>query len=338
MIVEATIKATEGAALSRDEAAQVMTEIMDAACTPAQFGAFVTALRVKGETADEIAGCLAVMREKALPVTVSEPVADTCGTGGDGVGTFNVSTANAIVLAAAGQPVAKHGNRAMSSACGSADVLEALGVQIELGPEAVAHCIEEAGIGFMFAQAYHPAMKFAAPLRREIGIRTIFNILGPLTNPAGAAYRVFGVADPSLADDIAHALSALGVRRALVVHGENDGVDEISISGPTLVTEWDGSGVKNYRLAPADFGVAVAPVSEIAGGSVEENAQYVRDVLAGKPGPRRDVVVMNAAAGLVASGRASDWQDGAQQAAATIDSGQAAAKLESFASLSLSLS
>ncbi len=338
MIVEATIKATEGASLSRDEAAQAMTEIMDAACTPAQFGAFVTALRVKGETADEIAGCLAVMREKALPVTVSEPVADTCGTGGDGVGTFNVSTANAIVLAAAGQPVAKHGNRAMSSACGSADVLEALGVQIQLGPDAVARCIEEVGIGFMFAQAYHPAMKFAAPLRREIGIRTIFNILGPLTNPARAAYRVFGVADPSLAEDIAHALSALGVRRAFVVHGEADGVDEISISGPTSVTEWDGSSVKSYHLEPADFGMATAPVSEIAGGSVEENAQYVRDVLAGKPGPRRDVVVMNSAAGLVASGRASDWQDGAQQAAAAIDSGQAAAKLESFASLSQSLS
>ena len=254
MIVEATIKATEGASLSRDEAAQVMAEIMDAACTPAQFGAFVTALRIKGESADEIAGCLAVMRDKALPVTVSQPVADTCGTGGDGVGTFNISTANAIVLAAAGQPVAKHGNRAMSSACGSADVLEALGVQIELGPDAVAQCIEQVGIGFMFAQAYHPAMKFAAPLRREIGIRTIFNILGPLTNPAGASYRVFGVADPSLADDIAQALSALGVRRALVVHGEADGVDEISLSGPTSVTEWDGSSVKSYHLEPADFG------------------------------------------------------------------------------------
>ena len=337
MIVEATIKATEGASLSRDEAAQVMTEIMDAACTPAQFGAFVTALRAKGETADEIAGCLAVMRDKALPVTVSQPVADTCGTGGDGVGTFNVSTANAIVLAAAGQPVAKHGNRAMSSACGSADVLEALGVQIELGPDAVAQCIEQVDIGFMFAQAYHPAMKFAAPLRREIGIRTIFNILGPLTNPAGASYRVFGVADPSIADDIAQALSALGVRRALVVHGEADGVDEISLSGPTLVTEWDGSTVKSYRLAPEDFGLAAAPVSEISGGSVEENAQYVRDVLAGKPGPRRDVVIMNAAAGLVVSGRASDWKEGAAQAAAAIDDGRAEAKLEAFANLSQSL-
>ena len=337
MIVEATIKATEGASLSRDEAAQVMTEIMDAACTPAQFGAFVTALRAKGETADEIAGCLAVMRDKALPVSVSQQVADTCGTGGDGVGTFNISTANAIVLAAAGQPVAKHGNRAMSSACGSADVLEALGVEIELGPEAVAQCIEQVGIGFMFAQAYHPAMKFAAPLRREIGIRTIFNILGPLTNPAGASYRVFGVADPSLADDIAHALSALGVRRALVVHGEADGVDEISISGPTLVTEWDGSTVKSYHLAPEDFGLAAAPVSEISGGSIEENAQYVRDVLAGKPGPRRDVVVMNAAAGLVVSGRASDWKGGAAQAAAAIDNGRAEAKLEAFATLSQSL-
>ena len=203
MIREATTKVIEGGSLTRDEAAAAMTEIMEAACTPAQFGAFVTALRAKGETADEIAGCLAVMRDRAVPVAVSQPVADTCGTGGDGVGTFNISTATALVLAAAGQPVAKHGNRAMSSACGSADVLEALGVQIELGPEAVAQCIEEVGMGFMFAQSYHPAMKFAAPLRREIGIRTIFNILGPLTNPARASYRLFGVADPGIAEDIA---------------------------------------------------------------------------------------------------------------------------------------
>ena len=337
MIREATTKVIEGGSLTRDEAAAAMTEIMEAACTPAQFGAFVTALRAKGETADEIAGCLAVMRDRAVPVAVSQPVADTCGTGGDGVGTFNISTATALVLAAAGQPVAKHGNRAMSSACGSADVLEALGVQIELGPEAVAQCIEEVGMGFMFAQLYHPAMKFAAPLRREIGIRTIFNILGPLTNPARASYRLFGVADPGIAEDIARALGALGVRRALVVHGEADGVDEISISGPTLVTEWDGNDVKGYTLEPEDFGLAKSPVSEISGGSVEENAQYVRDVLAGKAGPRRDVVVMNAAAGLVVSGRAGDWNEGAQQAAAAIDSGQAAAKLESLASVSQSL-
>ena len=334
MIREATTKVIEGGSLTRDEAAAAMTEIMEAACTPAQFGAFVTALRAKGETADEIAGCLAVMRDRAVPVAVSQPVADTCGTGGDGVGTFNISTATALVLATAGQPVAKHGNRAMSSACGSADVLEALGVQIELGPEAVAQCIEEVGMGFMFAQSYHPAMKFAAPLRREIGIRTIFNILGPLTNPARASYRLFGVADPGIAEDIAHALGALGVRRALVVHGEADGVDEISISGPTLVTEWDGNDVSSYRLEPDDFGLAKSPVSEISGGSVEENAQYVRDVLGGKAGPRRDVVVMNAAAGLVVSGRADDWNDGAQQAAAAIESGQAAAKLESLATLS----
>ena len=337
MIREATIKVIEGASLTRDEAAAVMTEIMEAACTPAQFGAFVTALRAKGETADEIAGCLTVMRDRAVPMAVSQPVADTCGTGGDGVGTFNISTATALVLAAAGQPVAKHGNRAMSSACGSADVLEALGVQIELGPEAVAQCIKEVGMGFMFAQLYHPAMKFAAPLRREIGIRTIFNILGPLTNPARAGYRLFGVADPGIAKDIARALGALGVRRALVVHGEADGVDEISISGPTLVTEWDGNDVSSYRLEPEDFGLAKSPVSEISGGSVEENAQYVRDVLAGNAGPRRDVVVMNAAAGLVVSGRAGDWNEGAQQAAAAIDSGQAAAKLESLASVSQSL-
>lgn len=337
MIVEATIKATEGASLTRDEAAQVMTEIMDAACTPAQFGAFVTALRAKGETADEIAGCAEVMREKALPVAVSQPVADTCGTGGTGVDTFNISTATAFVMAAAGQPVAKHGNRAMTRTSGSADVLEALGVKIDLGPEGVAHCIEEVGMGFMFAQRFHPAMKFAAPLRREIGIRTIFNILGPLTNPARASHQVLGVANPNSAEDMARVLGILGVRRAIVVHGELDGVDEISVCGPTLVSEWDGSDVRSYRLEPADFGLNAAPVNEVLGRSEEMNAQYVRDVLAGKPGPRRDVVVMNAAAGLVVSGRASDWKDGAAQAAAAIDNGQAAAKLEAFAGLSQSL-
>ena len=337
MIVEATVKATDGTSLTRDEAAAVMTEIMEGTCTPAQFGAFVTALRVKGETADEIAGCAEVMREKALPVAVNQPVADTCGTGGTGVDTFNISTATAFVMAGAGQPVAKHGNRAMTRTSGSADVLEALGVKIDLGPEGVAHCLEEVGIGFMFAQRFHPAMKFAAPLRREIGIRTIFNILGPLTNPARASYQVLGVANPGLAEDMARVLGMLGVRRAMVVHGELDGVDEISICGPTLVAEWDGSDVRDYRLEPADFGLNAAPVGEVLGRSEEMNAQYVRDVLDGKPGPRRDVVVMNAAAGLVVSGRASNWQDGAEQAAAAIDSGQAAAKLAAFASLSQSL-
>ena len=337
MIVEATIKATEGASLSRDEAAQVMTEIMDAACTPAQFGAFVTALRAKGETAEELAGCAAVMRDKAVPVEVSQPVADTCGTGGTGVDTFNISTATAFVMAAAGQPVAKHGNRAMTRTSGSADVLEALGVKIDLGPEGVARCVEEVGMGFMFAQRFHPAMKFAAPLRREIGIRTVFNILGPLTNPARASYQVLGVANPNVAEDMARVLGTLGVQRALVVHGETDGVDEISICGSTLVSEWDGNEVKAYRLEPADFGLATASVDEVLGRSEEMNAQYVRDVLSGKPGPRRDVVVMNAAAGLVVSGRASDWKEGAAQAAAAIDNGQASAKLEAFANLSQSL-
>ena len=337
MIREATTKIIEGVSLSREEAVEVMTEIMEAACTPAQFGAFVTALRAKGETADEIAGCAEVMREKALPVAVSQPVADTCGTGGTGVDTFNISTATAFVMAGAGQPVAKHGNRAMTRTSGSADVLEALGVKIDLGPKAVAQCIEEVGMGFMFAQRFHPAMKFAAPLRREIGIRTIFNILGPLTNPAQASYQVLGVANSRLAEDMARVLGMLGVRRAIVVHGELDGVDEISVCGPTLVSEWDGSDVRGYRLEPADFGFNAAPVSEVLGRSEGMNAQFVRDVLAGKPGPRRDVVVMNAAAGLVVSGRARDWKNGAQQAAAAIDSGQAAAKLDALASLSQSL-
>jgi anthranilate phosphoribosyltransferase len=337
MIREATIKVIEGTTLTRDEAAAVMTEIMDAACTPAQFGAFVTALRAKGETAEEIAGCAAVMRDKAVPVATSQPVADTCGTGGTGVDTFNISTATAFVMAAAGQPVAKHGNRAMTRTSGSADVLEALGVQIDLGPEAVAQCVEEVGMGFMFAQRFHPAMKFAAPLRREIGIRTVFNILGPLTNPARASYQVLGVANPKLAGDMARVLGMLGVQRALVVHGETDGVDEISICGPTLVSEWDGSDVSEYRLEPADFGLPTAPVDEVLGRSEEMNAQYVRDVLAGKPGPRRDVVMMNAAAGLVVSGNAGNWREGAEKAAAAIDSGQATAKLEAFASLSQKL-
>ena len=231
MITDAIARLVEGESLSQAEAAATMSDIMEERATAAQFGAFVTALRLKGETAEEIAGMAQVMREKALRVQTDLPVTDTCGTGGDGCGTFNVSTAAALVVAAAGHPVAKHGNRGMSSRCGSADVLEALGVNVTLGPEGVARCIEDTGIGFMFAQTYHPAMKFAAPLRREIGIRTVFNVLGPLTNPAGAGTQVLGAPSVATQDRLAGALQLLGTRRALVVHGL-EGMDEIEPQRP----------------------------------------------------------------------------------------------------------
>src|SRR4051794_19245083 len=264
MIVEAIARLVEGESLTQQEAAAAMEDVMEDRATPAQFGAFVTALRLKGETADEIAGMAEVMRRKVLRVPTDLPVVDTCGTGGDGSGTFNVSTAAAFVAAAAGQPVAKHGNRGMSSACGSADVLEALGANVTLGPEAVARCIDETGFGFMFAQIYHPAMKFAAPLRREIGIRTVFNILGPLTNPAGARTQVLGAPNPAAQARLAGALAKLGVERALVVHGL-EGLDEVSIAGPTRILDVRPGGVSEYEVHPEQFGLRAATAAAVRG-------------------------------------------------------------------------
>ena len=335
MIKESIAKVIDGNPLSEEEAAAVMDEIMSGEATPAQFGAFVTALRLKGETVDEIAGMARVMRQKALRVTVAGPLLDTCGTGGDHQGTFNVSTAAAFVCAGAGLRVAKHGNRAMTSRCGSADVLEALGARIDLTPQQVAECLERTGIGFMFAPAFHPAMKFAAGPRREIGVRTVFNILGPLTNPAGAMAQVLGVAEPALAEKMAQVLGRLGCEHALVVHGE-DGFDEVSVSAPTQVFELAGGELRCYRVEPSELGLAPAAAQDVRGGSPEENAAALRRVLSGERGALRDFTLLNAAAGLVAGDRATSVSEGIALAAEGIDSGAAREALERFVSVSSS--
>ena len=336
MITEAISKVVEGESLSLEEAAQVMDEIMGGDATPAQFGAFVTALRLKGETPDEIAGMARVMREKALRVSVEGALVDTCGTGGDGSGAFNVSTTAAFIAAGVGAKVAKHGNRAMSGACGSADVLEALGVKIDLSPEGVARCLNEVGFGFMFAQRYHPSMRFAAGPRREIGIRTVFNILGPLTNPAGATRHLLGVAAPSVGENMARVLGRLGSERALVVYGL-DGMDEITLSDQTQVWELQDGEVSSYTISPEDFGLGRAPQSELAVSSVEESAAALRGVLDGAPGPKRDVAVANAAAALLAAGLADTLTDGVALAAASVDGGAARRTLDGLVELSQSL-
>ena len=337
MIKEAISTLVAGNSLSFEEASGAMEDIMTGEATPAQIGAFVTALRIKGETADEIAGLASVMRARAMPVNVTGPAIDVVGTGGDGSGSFNISTAAAFVVAGAGLRVAKHGNRAASSACGSADVLEALGVKIDLGAAQVAECIETAGIGFMFAPMFHPAMKHAAAPRREIGIRTVFNILGPLTNPARAEYLLLGVASQELCLKIAAVLQRLGTKHALVVHSR-DGLDEISVSGATMVCEvGQGAAPKDYEITPRDFGLKEAGLVEIKGGTPEENAAALRSILDGETGPLRSVVVMNAAAAMLAGNLAADLKSGASMAAAAIDSGKAKEKLEKLIATSQSL-
>ncbi len=315
--------------LAEDEAALVMGEIMAGEATPAQMGAFLVALRSKGETADEIAGMARVMREHSLHVEFEGPLVDTCGTGGDASGTINVSTTAAFVAAGAGARVAKHGNRAMSSACGSADVLEALGAKIDLIPEQVAICIERSGFGFMFAQAFHPAMKHVAPVRREIGVRTVFNILGPLTNPAGAKHQVLGVARLELGSLLASVLPRLGVDHALVVHGHG-GVDELTLSGASTVHELRNGVVRDYSITPEECGVSPASNEALRGGTAEENAAALSGVLAGESGPMRDVVLINAAAALIAADMAGDFPEGVQLAGESIDSGAAKGRLEAF--------
>ena len=332
MIVEATIALVdEGRDLSEAEAGGAMNEIMQGVATPAQFGAFVTALRIKGESVDEIVGMARAMRQHALKVpTEVRPLLDTCGTGGSGLSTFNVSTAAAFVAAAAGAKVAKHGNRAMTSPSGSADLLEALGAEIALDPEQVAACIDRTGVGFMFAQAFHPAMKFAAPLRREIGIRTVFNILGPLTNPASANCHVLGTPNVEVASKLAQALARLGIRHALVVSSE-EGLDEISISGPTRVFEIRGDALSERTVTPADFALKTHPLEEVRGGTAEENATQLRLVFSGEGSAAlRDFIAANAAAGLYVTGLASSFKQGAEQALAVIDSGEAAARVAAF--------
>jgi anthranilate phosphoribosyltransferase len=319
--------------LSEAEAAVAMEEIMEGRATPALLGAFLVALRMKGETAEEVAGFARTMRAKALRVEPPGQVVDTCGTGGDGQGTFNISTAAAFVAAGAGVAVAKHGNRAASSKCGSADVLEAAGVKIDLTPEQVRACLEEVGIGFMFAPAFHPAMRHAAPTRRELGIATVFNILGPLCNPAGAQHQVLGVARSQLVEVISEALLRLGAAHVLVVHSQ-DGVDELTLSAPSVVSELRNGKLRRYTVEPEALGLAQAPLAALRGGSAEENAAALRRVLEGAPGPLRDVVLLNAAAALVAGDRVGDLREGLELARASVDSGAALAKLEGLIKVS----
>jgi anthranilate phosphoribosyltransferase len=326
MIKEAISKLVEGISLTTDEAAQVMNEIMEGQVTPAQFGAFVTALRLKGETVEEIAGLAKTMRSKALKVTVTDPVIDVVGTGGDGMNTFNISTAAAFVVAGAGLKVAKHGNRAASSKCGAADVLEALGVKFDLGPEQVQKCVEKVGIGFMFAPSYHPAMKYAGPSRKEIGIRTVFNIIGPLTNPAGARNYLLGVADDSLVKKLAGVLQNLGCGHALVVHGE-DGLDEITLTGKSRVCELKDGKIKQYKISPEDFGLVKTSLNDLKGGNAAENAVMLKGILQGEKGPRRDIVLMNAGAALMAGNKVKSIEQGIKLAMESIDKGLAMDKM-----------
>lgn len=339
MIREAIIAIVdEGRDLTEDEAHQVMNEIMRAGlgeeegvATPAQFGAFLTALRMKGETVDEIVGMARAMREHALHVEIAaRPLLDTCGTGGSSKKIFNASTAAAFVAAAAGAKVAKHGNRAMTSRSGSADLLEALGAQVALTPKQVASCIEQTGVGFMFAQSFHPAMKFAGPLRPQIGIRNVFNILGPLTNPAGANCHVMGVANQETGEKLANALNRLGVRHALVVNGA-DGLDDLTVTGESHIFEVKSGQVTERTVRPFDLGVSLHDESEILGGTPEENAQVFRDVLAGNGSAAvRDLIAANAGAGLYVTGLASSIKNGAELAFKVIDSGDAAARVGAF--------
>lgn len=333
-IQEAIAKVIEGADLSRGEMTDAMNQIMSGEATDAQIGAFLIALRVKGESVDEIAGAASVMREKATPIaTRHDVIVDTCGTGGDHSGTFNISTAAAFVAAGAGLCVAKHGNRAATSQCGSADVLGALGVNIEASPETVSRCLDDVGIGFLFAISLHGAMKYAIGPRREIGARTIFNALGPLSNPAGATRQVVGVYSPALTETLAGVLGTLGAERAFVVHG-SDGLDEMTLTGPTRVSELKNGSVSTYDVLPGDFGLMQAPADALKGGDADYNAEITRSILNGEEGPRRDIVLLNAAAAIVAGDKARDLNEGVQVAAEVIDSGKALEKLEGLVAAS----
>lgn len=328
MIREAIQQVVSGQHLSQEQAWATLTEIMEGAATEAQIGALLVALRIKGEQPEEVAGFARAMREHALRVPVeAQGLIDTCGTGGDSLRTFNISTLAAFVAAGAGARVAKHGNRAVSSQCGSADVLRELGVNIEARPEQVARCLQEVGIGFLFAPVMHPAMRYAAGPRRELGLRTVFNILGPLTNPAGARRQLLGAFSEQAATLMAEALAALDTEHALVVHGQ-EGLDEISTCGPTRVLEVQAGSLREYTLTPEDFGVPTACAEDLAGGDPEQAAALFRRVLEGEPGPARDIVLVNAAAAIYVSGRAADLREGLAQATEALDSGKAREKLE----------
>jgi len=338
LITEAIKKVVEREDLTSEEAEAVLDQIMTGQCTDAQIASLLTALRMKGETVDELTGFARVMRRKAAPVrpqtlvsalggTEREALIDTCGTGGDVSGSFNVSTATAFVVAGAGVRVAKHGNRSVSSQCGSADVVEALGVRIELQANRIARCIDEVGIGFLHAPLLHDAMKYVALARRQMGIRTIFNMLGPLTNPAGANTQVVGVYAANLTELLACVLGELGCTRALVVHG-GDGLDELTITGESKITEWKNGESTTYFVVPEDFGLTRAQLSDIRGGDARQNSGIILEVLKGTRGARRDIVLLNAAAAFVASSKANDLSEGVQIAARSIDNGNALRKLE----------
>jgi anthranilate phosphoribosyltransferase len=338
MITDALHKlANHRQSLTRAEARQVMTQVLSGQATDAQIAALLVALHMKGETVDEIVGFAEAIRTAAASIylnsetldvsgTERDALVDTCGTGGDASGTFNISTATALTVAGAGVRVAKHGNRGVTSRCGSADVVEALGVNITLPPARMSECLNQVGIAFLFAPAMHSAMKYVQPARRELRLRTVFNLLGPLTNPAQANAQVVGVYEEALVEKLAQALNLLGLRRALVVHGL-DGLDEITISGPTKVAEVREGWVTSYEITPEQFGLKRAPLSEISGGDVKANADIIREILAGKKSPKRDVVVLNAAAALVASGKANSIGEAIPLAADSLDSGKAKAKL-----------
>src|SRR5713101_8761976 len=333
--------ANQRQSLSREEARSVMSEILSGKCTDAQIAALLVALHMKGETVEEIVGFAEAIRAAATPLNLDrnstvdvsgtgrEALVDTCGTGGSASATFNISTATAFVVAGAGVRVAKHGNRSISSKKGSADVMEALGVNINLPPERLAACLEQVGIAFLFAPAMHSAMKYVQPARRELRLRTVFNLLGPLTNPARASAQVVGVYSVELVETLAEALSMLGLHRALVVHGL-DGLDEITVTGPTRVAEVREGSVRTYEVTPEEFGLTRATLNDISGGDAEANAAIIRDILAGTKSPRRDVVLLNAAAALVAAGRADHLGNALPLAADSIDSGAAAAKLDAL--------
>ena len=326
-VKEAISKVVDRKNLTFDEAYSAMFRIMSGEVDQAQIAAFLVGLRMKGETVDEIAGCARAMREKALKINSEYDVIDTCGTGGDLAGTFNISTATAIVASAAGANVAKHGNRAVSSKCGSADVLQELGVNIELGPEEAEKCLNEIGITFIFAPIYHKAMKYAAPVRKSLGIRTIFNILGPLTNPAGAKRQLLGVFSADLTEKLAYVLAKLGSEMALVVHGAG-GIDEISIAGTTRVSELKNGEIKTYEIKPEDFGIERATINSILGGDSKQNAEIILDILNGKKSPHRDVVVLNSGAAIYVAGLTQTLGEGIEMAKDVIDSGKAKRKLE----------
>jgi anthranilate phosphoribosyltransferase len=329
-------KLMRGESLTEEASSEAMTEIMEGAATPAQIAGFVVALRSKGESVDEIAGMVRTMRAYGEKADVDGELLDTCGTGGDRTGTFNVSTAAAIVCAGAGAKVAKHGNRAASSRCGSADVLEALGVAIDLPPMGVAACIDKVGMGFCFAPVFHPAMRHAGTPRRELGVPTIFNFLGPLTNPAGATRQALGVADPKMIEKMVSTLGRLGSTRVLAFHGDQ-GLDELATSGSSDVVELRDGELHRWTIDPAELGLERAGLDEVSGGTADENAAHIRSVLAGQGGPRRDIVLLNAAAGLVAAGLVEDMAGGLERAARAVDSGDANGVLERLVETSRAL-